>query len=71
MIARTEQDLAAIDLVRSVRAWAISAYQWEAFWNDMSCRPESQFENNGKKLRDFIAAAERIFPELKDERIVQ
>ena len=50
---RTERD-AALEQVKAVLDWAIKAYHWEHFWVDRGWRPESAFDANGKKLRDFI-----------------
>lgn len=49
--------------VDAVVEWAKHAYLWEAFWKDMNWRPESQFAENGKILRDFIAEGEAILKE--------
>lgn len=48
------------EYVEAVVEWAKAAYGWEAFWDDMNWKPTSQFDKNGKKLRDFIAEGEAL-----------
>jgi hypothetical protein len=55
----------ALRLVTGVVGWARSTYYWEDFWHDMRWTPEGQADRNGKKLRDWIASFEEVFPELK------
>ncbi len=55
-IEELESQLAESKLaVQATIDWAKSAYGWEGFWADMGWAPKSQLEENGKKLRDFIA----------------